>query len=130
MRLFRRFKSPQNENIEDTVQVPWHQLNKMEQLETIIEESGSKPVVIFKHSTRCGISRAVFRMFEKNYDFTDEQMRLYYLDLLQNREVSNEIANKFEVHHESPQLLVIKDGKAVFNTSHHSIEPNLLKKFL
>ncbi len=130
MGLFKKFKSKRGETKEEQVLVPWHQLNQMEQLNTIVEESGSRPVVIFKHSTRCGISRAVLKMFERKYTFNDQQMKLYYLDLLQNRDISNEIAGRFSIHHESPQLIVIKDGMPVFNASHHSIDAELLENYL
>ena len=133
MGIFKKFKSKGKEvkdNQEDEVQVPWHQLNQMDQLDAIIEESKSKTVVVFKHSTRCGISRAILKMFERKYSYTDQQMKLYYLDLLQNRDISNEIAARYKIHHESPQLIVIKDGNAVYNTSHHSIEAELLEKYI
>jgi bacillithiol system protein YtxJ len=87
-------------------------------------------VAIFKHSTRCGISRAVLKMFEKNYSLNDEQLKLYFLDLLQNRAISNEIAARFKVQHESPQIIVIKDGVVVHHDSHHSIEAEHLQKFI
>jgi len=115
---------------EEIVEVPWHVLGKMDQLDEIVEESKSKPVAIFKHSTRCGISRGVLKLFEKNYKLTDAQLKLYYLDLLQNRDISNEIAARFKVHHESPQMIVIKNGAVVHHDSHHSIEASHLKRFV
>lgn len=134
MGLFKKFKSKstskEKEIKEEQAPIPWHQLNQMEQLDNIMKESSSKPVVIFKHSTRCGISRAVLKMFERKYSYSDDQLKLYYLDLLQNRDISNEIAARLKIHHESPQLIVLKDGKAVYNTSHHSIEAELLENYL
>ncbi|HBY67023.1 MAG TPA: bacillithiol system redox-active protein YtxJ [Flavobacteriaceae bacterium] len=99
----------------------------MEQLEEIIKESKNKPVAIFKHSTRCGISRMVLKQFEKNYDLDDNQLKLYFLDLLQNRDISNEIAARFKVHHESPQMIVLKDGEVIHHDSHQGIDANHLK---
>lgn len=134
MGIFKKFKSKGKELInkeqEEEVQVPWHQLNQMEQLDNIFQESNSKPVVIFKHSTRCGISRAVLKMFERKYCYTEDQFKLYYLDLLMNRDISNEIAARLKIHHESPQLILLKDGLAVYNASHHSIEAPLLENYL
>lgn len=134
MGIFKKFKSKGKELIakeqEEEVQVPWHQLNQMEQLDTILQESNSKPVIIFKHSTRCGISRAVLKMFERKYAFNEDQFKLYYLDLLQNRDISNEIAARLKIHHESPQLILLKDGIAVYNASHHSIEAPLLEDYI
>ncbi len=115
---------------EEKREVPWHVLAKMEQLNDIIEESKNKPVAIFKHSTRCGVSRGVMKMFEKDYNLSDEQVILYYLDLIQNRDISNEIAQRFKVRHESPQLIVIKNGEVVHHDSHHSIEASHLEKFI
>ncbi|MAO11138.1 MAG: bacillithiol system redox-active protein YtxJ [Flavobacteriaceae bacterium] len=112
---------------EEIVETPWHVLSKMEQLEEIIEESKNKPVAIFKHSTRCGISRMVLKQFEKNYDLDDNQLKLYFLDLLQNRDISNEIAARFKVHHESPQMIVLKDGEVIHHDSHQGIDANHLK---
>ena len=112
---------------EEIVETPWHVLSKMEQLEEIIEESKNKPVAVFKHSTRCGISRMVLKQFEKNYDLDDNQLKLYFLDLLQNRDISNEIAARFKVHHESPQMIVLKDGEVIHHDSHQGIDANHLK---
>lgn len=130
MGFFDKFKSPRDLAKEEIVEVPWHVLGNMEQLDELVEESKIKPVAIFKHSTRCGISRGVLKLFEKNYKLTDEQLKLYYLDLLQNREISNEIAMRFKVHHESPQMLVIKNGEVVHHDSHHAIEASHLERFV
>lgn len=130
MGFFDKFKSPRDLTKEEIVEVPWHVLGTMEQLDELVEESKIKPVAIFKHSTRCGISRGVLKLFEKNYKLTDEQLKLYYLDLLQNREISNEIAMRFKVHHESPQMLVIKNGEVVHHDSHHAIEASHLERFV
>ncbi|HAV54921.1 bacillithiol system redox-active protein YtxJ [Aequorivita vladivostokensis] len=130
MGFFDKFKSPRDLAKEEIVEVPWHVLGTMEQLDELVEESKIKPVAIFKHSTRCGISRGVLKLFEKNYKLTDEQLKLYYLDLLQNREISNEIAMRFKVHHESPQMLVIKNGEVVHHDSHHAIEASHLERFV
>lgn len=89
------FKSPRDIAKEEIVEVPWHVLAQMDQLDALVEESKNKPVAIFKHSTRCGISRGVLKMFERNYTLNDEQLKLYFLDLLKNREISNEIASRF-----------------------------------
>ncbi|NND89079.1 MAG: bacillithiol system redox-active protein YtxJ, partial [Flavobacteriaceae bacterium] len=96
----------------EAAKIEWHSLTTVDQLDTIVEESKSLPVAIFKHSTRCGISRMVLRSFEKQFDLDDSQMKMYFLDLIANREVSNEVAAKFDVIHQSPQLIVIQNGKA------------------
>ncbi|WP_310993903.1 bacillithiol system redox-active protein YtxJ [Aequorivita marina] len=130
MGLLDIFKGPRDIVKEEMVEIPWHVLGKMDQLEAILEASKTTPVAIFKHSTRCGISRGVLKLFEKNYNLTDDQLKLYYLDLLQNRDISNEIAGRFGIQHESPQLLVIKNGEVVYHDSHHAIQASDLEKFV
>ena len=130
MGFFDKFKSSSDIAKEEIIEVPWHVLSKVEQLDEIVEQSKTKPVAIFKHSTRCGISRGVLKLVEKNYKLTDDQLKLYYLDLLQNRDISNEIAARFKVHHESPQMIVIKNGIVVHQDSHHSIDASHLEKFV
>ncbi len=100
--------------------LPWIPLNDIQQLNHIEEKSKSKPQFIFKHSTRCGISRMVKRQFERQYSLNGEA-DLYYLDILNYRDISNDIANRFKVYHESPQLLIIKNGVVVKHDSHGSI---------
>ncbi|QAA83101.1 bacillithiol system redox-active protein YtxJ [Aequorivita sp. H23M31] len=129
MGFFGKFKSSTETN-KEIVGVPWRNLVTMDQLEKLVEESKLKPVAIFKHSTRCGVSRGVLKTFEKEYDLDDNQMELYFLDLLSNRDISNEIASRFKVRHESPQMIVIKNGEVVFHDSHHSIDASELEKFL
>ncbi len=110
--------------------IPWNRLASLEQLDIIIEESKEKPIAIFKHSTRCGTSRMTLRQFEKNYTLDEERLKLYFLDLLSFRELSNEVAIRFQIMHQSPQLLVIKDGVMVHHSSHYSIDASLLERFV
>ncbi|WP_412561130.1 bacillithiol system redox-active protein YtxJ [Winogradskyella sp. MIT101101] len=100
--------------------LPWIPLTSTEQLSTIEDQSKTKTQLIFKHSTRCGISRMVMNQFVSGYDL-DLNADLYYLDLLSYRDVSNETGHKFQVLHESPQLLVIKNGVVVAHASHGGI---------
>ena len=131
MGFFDKFKKTKNENRkEDSVPVPWRILNNIKQLDAIVNQSKKQPVAIFKHSTRCGISRMVFKQFEKSYNLTDQQLHLYYLDLLNFRNVSDEVGYKFQVLHQSPQLIVIKNGIAVGHASHHSIHAGELENFI
>ncbi len=98
----------------------WNALSDVSQLDTIIENSKTKPQAIFKHSTRCGISSSVLRKFEQQFD-TSSLMELHFLDLLNYRALSSEIAQRFDVTHQSPQLLVIKNGVVVAHDSHYGI---------
>jgi len=91
-------------------------LNKA--IEKSFENSG---VAIFKHSTRCPISSTAKMRLNSSWDFSKENLPLYYLDIIQYRSISNELSEQLDVRHESPQLLVIKAGKCVYNASHLSI---------
>ncbi len=110
--------------------LPWIALNTLIQLDIIEEKSSTKTQVIFKHSTRCGISRMVLNQFVEAYSLTENNLDLYYLDLLEYREISNEIANRFQVIHQSPQLIIIKNGVAVKHDSHGSINDIDLNSFI
>ena len=110
--------------------VNWIPLTSMEQLNEIKEQSKSEIILIFKHSTRCGISRMVIRQFEKMFDETTKSLKVYYLDLLNYREISNEVGYTFQVMHQSPQLLVVKNGSAVIHASHYDITQINLRKFV
>ena len=109
---------------------PWINLNSMEQLDEIVERSKTKVQFVFKHSTRCGVSRMVINQFKKGYQLSESDADLYYLDLLNYRSISGDIAEKFQVMHESPQLLVIKNGVVVAHESHSAINNMELRKFV
>ena len=132
MGLFDKvFKSQRDISKEEITEVPWHPLTEQKQIHEFKEESNEKLIVVFKHSTRCGISRMVLNNFEKEFDLENEEgIKFYFLDLLANRDISNEVADHFDVRHESPQLLVIKGQKVVHHSSHHSIKVEILKDFL
>lgn len=97
----------------------WISLSDEKQLQTIISESEKKPQVIFKHSTRCSISSVAYQRLQKAQKPAD--IDFYFLDLIKYRPLSNKVAEMFGVVHESPQILVIKDGQCVFDESHLSI---------
>ncbi|MCD9576384.1 bacillithiol system redox-active protein YtxJ [Flavobacterium soyae] len=106
--------------------VNWTELTDIHQLMEIEAVSNEKPVVIFKHSTRCSISRMALKQFEREFDL-EEAVDAYFLDLITYRDISNEIADRFDVYHESPQLILVKNGKAVYNVSHSDIDAEALK---
>jgi len=107
----------------------WHPITSIDQITQIKEESKEQPVVIFKHSTHCSISATAKSRLERQWtDAELGQVKPYYLDLLAYRPISNEIAQSFEVRHESPQLLLIKDGKCHYHGSHLSINLQEVKK--
>lgn len=109
--------------------VAWRPLTDLGQLNEIINESTTTPVVIFKHSTCCSVSRMALKQFENEFNFTSK-VTPYFLDLLEHRDISNEIVIRFGVVHQSPQLILIKDGKAIYNASHSDIDAAELKQFV
>lgn len=117
-----------NENDIEKPNINWIPLTEMNQLDEIKSLSKSKAILIFKHSTRCGISRMVLKNFEKEYNLQDSVIELYFLDLIEYRSISNEIAMKFNVIHQSPQVLVIQNEGVIYHDSHHQISVEAIKK--
>jgi bacillithiol system protein YtxJ len=115
-----------SENISQPSKINWVSLTDLGQLNEISQLSNKKPVVIFKHSTRCSISRMALKNFEKEFDLSD-QVTPYFLDLITFRDISNEIASRFDVVHQSPQLILIVGGKSVYDVSHSAIDADELK---
>ena len=97
----------------------WINITSTDQLQTIQQQSHERPQVIFKHSTRCSISSMVLKRLER--EGKPENMDFYYLDLIKNRDISNKVAELFNVFHESPQVLLIKNGECVYDESHYGI---------
>ncbi|WP_027385471.1 bacillithiol system redox-active protein YtxJ [Chryseobacterium gregarium] len=99
----------------------WKSIGSEKDLKKAIEDSFHHKIGIFKHSTSCFISKTVLKNFEKEINSLDQKPDLYFLDLLAHRAVSNKIAADLEVRHESPQFLVIENGKVISNASHQHI---------
>ena len=100
----------------------WKKLEHLSQIESIKKESEQQPVMIFKHSTRCSISAMAWDRLKRNWKPEDnKKFSPYYLDLITYREISNAIAKEFDVYHESPQVIIIKGGKAIYNNSHMGV---------
>ena len=97
----------------------WIPLENQQQLEEI--KSSDQFSLIFKHSTRCSISMMARKRFELDWSVLPDNMNLYFLDLLRFREISNSIADIFDVHHQSPQVLLIKEGECIYEASHGEI---------
>lgn len=98
----------------------WTELTSIDQLDTI--KNSTDTSVIFKHSTRCSVSLMAKRRFESDWEAIPAETPLYFLNLIAHRDVSNKIAEIFDVYHESPQILVIKNGSCVFDASHSEID--------
>jgi bacillithiol system protein YtxJ len=99
----------------------WIKLQNIADLETIRKESEQKTVLIFKHSTRCSISSTALSRLERAWTNESESIQPHYLDLLSHRDISNQIASTFSVAHESPQVLLIKNGNCIYNAAHWDI---------
>ena len=119
------FGDSENKNA-NTSKINWIPLTDLGQLNEIMELSHQQPVAIFKHSTRCSISRVALKQFENEFDL-EGSVTPYFLDLLKHRDISQEIATRFEVYHQSPQLLLIKEGKSIYDASHSDIDALELK---
>lgn len=131
MNFFNKlFKTNKEIADEEIVEIPWNMLTDDTDIQQLEKESEDKMVVVFKHSTRCGISRLVLRNFEKNLNLPTEKTKLYFLDILNNRGISQEVASQFQVIHESPQVIVIKNKEVVHHASHSGISAKKIKEFL
>lgn len=108
----------------------WTTINSMDQLDAIQAASNTKPQIIFKHSTTCSISRMAKGRMEEGLEKLKGMADIYYLDLLAYRSISNEIAKRWNIQHESPQILVIINGKAIYDASHSMIEVEDIEKYL
>lgn len=132
MGIFDKLFKGEKENSGETGKdVPWNELKEISQLDKIEMESEDNYVAILKHSTRCGISRMVLRMFESDYNISeDAPVKLYFLDLIAFREISNEIEKRFNVRHESPQLIILHNKEVVHHSSHQSISAEKLQEMI
>ncbi len=108
----------------------WIKIENTEELAEAKAKSFEKPLVIFKHSTRCSISAAALDRIERRWDPAEIGIDAYYVNLIQFRSVSNEISEMFNIRHESRQLLLIKDGECIFDSSHFSISYEEVRKVL
>lgn len=100
----------------------WQELTSLPQWAEVLQESWQTPVAVFKHSTRCSISSMAKSRLEREWQGNEPNFPVYYLDLIAHRDVSNAIAADLGVEHQSPQLIVLKDGKPVYYGSHNMIQ--------
>jgi bacillithiol system protein YtxJ len=116
------FKTQQNSVNEEQTGIQWEPLESVDQLDNVIKNSTLKPKVIFKHSTRCGISRMVLRQFENGFEKNDDEVTFYFLDLLNYKEVSAAVASKLNVVHQSPQVIILYNNEILHTESHQGID--------
>lgn len=118
------------QKVEEETFVNWIPFNSLDQINIIKELSKSETILIFKHSTRCGISKMVIKRFEKLFEISMSNIKVYYLDLLSYRNISDEVGYIFQVQHQSPQLLIIRNKVVLKHASHYDITLVSLKKYL
>ncbi len=107
----------------------WSIIDSPTHVDQIIKESHLNLVLIFKHSTRCGISAVVLDKLERKWDDGEmEGIKTYFLDLIRNRELSDQIAHVFHVEHQSPQVLLIHKGRCIHHASHFEISYQKLRQ--
>ncbi len=108
--------------------INWIPLQESAQLDQIVDRSRTVPCVIFKHSTRCSISSMAKYRLEENWNFQPNEVEVYYLDLIQYRSISAQVADRFSVYHESPQLLLLRNGECTYDASHLDITVEELRE--
>lgn len=106
----------------------WKTLESIDMVSLIGEMSYAKKQAIFKHSTRCSTSSMILNRLEREFDISEEKMDVYFLDLIKYREVSDDIADRWNVKHESPQLLIIENDHVIYHNSHTAISINSIKE--
>jgi bacillithiol system protein YtxJ len=107
----------------------WNELRSVNQIDQILKESKESPVLIFKYSSRCSLSRMALDRLERRWSETEMTgIKPYFLDLISYRDISNRIAHIFDVEHESPQVLIIENEKAIYDQSHMGIDYQEIKE--
>jgi len=129
MGIFKSLFNGNNE-VEKNKKLNWIALTETSQLDKLVAQSNSKHVLIFKHSTRCGTSSMALRSFERQFKLDETTIDIYFLDLLKYRSISNDVVEKFNVHHQSPQVLLIKNETVIYHNSHFSISVDAIEKVI
>lgn len=124
------FSTKKNTDNVSRGKIDWILLTEMSQLNEIKEESKTIPVLILKHSTRCSVSLMAKNALDQNWDIEPDKIKAYYLDLLKFRPISNQIIEEFNVQHQSPQILLIKNGVCDYTATHSAIDARSIKQNL
>ncbi len=105
----------------------YHEIISTESLVEALKLSERETVLFFKHSATCGVSVRAFNEFQKYLESPAASLaRNYVIVVQESREASDELASLVEVEHESPQAIVVRDGRAVWNDSHLAIKSEKL----
>jgi bacillithiol system protein YtxJ len=108
----------------------WIPLDSIEGVEKLMERSHEAPCLIFKHSTRCNISAIAKYRLEDDWAFENGELPAYYLDVIAQRAIAKQVAELFQVQHESPQVLLISEGTCIYDASHLDITVGEIKETL
>ncbi len=108
----------------------WNVLTEEEELQGVMEASHNRLQLVYKHSFTCGICHMTLENIEDSFDELEEQADMHFVDVKNARPVSNLLADKLDVRHESPQVIIIREGKAVWDESHHAIKGEEILKQL
>lgn len=109
----------------------WHKLENESELSDLFQKSKEYPqqyFLIFKHSTRCPVSAMALHRLEKNWLNVKQSIEPYFLDIIRYRSVSDKIQQLLGIRHESPQVLMIKNGQCIYHQSHHLISVEDINK--
>ena len=109
---------------------PWKELTSVEAFNESLNASPDKIKLYFKHSTRCSISSMALKGFERSWDLTTPEVELYFVDLIAHRDISNAIATTSHVEHQSPQVVIWRNGEVIYDASHHHIDAQEIQKIL
>lgn len=102
--------------------LPWESLEQITDISKYVERSKEVPVLIYKHSTRCGVSSMALNRIESEWTAQKSECELVFLDLIAFRSVSNAVSEELKVQHQSPQAILLKGGEVVYHASHSGID--------
>jgi len=112
------------------MQTDWIPLTNEDHIDQIISDSHQRPQIIFKHSTRCSISSRAYQRLDSIGPKVNDKADIYYLDVIASRPVSNSVAARFKIPHESPQVLIVSNGKVSWHESHYGIQSDAIMEAL
>ncbi len=107
---------------------PWKEITSVEEFNEMLNAPTDKAKLFFKHSTRCSISSMALKGFERAWNVSSDDFELYFVDLIAHRDISNAIAAESHVEHQSPQVVVWRNGEVIYNASHHHIDAQKIQQ--
>ena len=107
---------------------PWKEITSVEEFNEMLNAPTDKAKLFFKHSTRCSISSMALKGFERAWNVSSDDFELYFVDLIAHRDISNAIAAESHIEHQSPQVVVWRNGEVIYNASHHHIDAQKIQQ--